>query len=273
MTDALFFNEAMKKAVLLSRPLGEIAVFTRPSPTRDDDEPNQDAAAVISFGDANVIAVADGVGGGPGGHRAANLALEELAAAISEQQSDPSKLRDAVLTGFDRANNAVASLGIGAATTLAVVTIEDSQIRTFHVGDSEILVVGQRGRVKLQTIKHSPVGYAVEAGLINEQDALHHEDRHLISNLVGTAEMSVELGPPLKLARRDTVVIGSDGLFDNLYTEEIVECIRKGPCKRAAVKLADHSTARMSTTDPNHPSKPDDLTFILFRPHRAFKAA
>ncbi len=57
---------------------------------------------------------------------------------------------------------------------------------------------------------------------------MHHEERHLVSNVVGTDDMRIELGPPLKLARYDTVLLASDGLLDNLYTDEIVELIRKG---------------------------------------------
>ncbi len=40
---------------------------------------------------------------------------------------------------------------------------------------------------------------------------------HIVSNVVG-----VDVGSALELAARDTLLIASDGLVDNLKTEEIV---------------------------------------------------
>jgi serine/threonine protein phosphatase PrpC len=128
-----------------------------------------------------------------------------------------------------------------------------------------ILVVGQRGRVKLQTTSHSPVGFAVEAGVLDEREAMHHEDRHLVSNVVGSPEMKIEIGPRLRLAMHDTVLLASDGLFDNLHIEEIVDRVRKGPLEVAARRLAQDSWERMTCPRSGQPCKPDDLTFILFR--------
>ena len=48
------------------------------------------------------------------------------------------------------------------------------------------------------------------------------------SNLVGDEENGIEIGPHLRLAPYDTVILGSDGLFDNLPIAEIVERARSG---------------------------------------------
>ena len=44
--------------------------------------------------------------------------------------------------------------------------------------------------------------FAVESGMLSEDDALHHDERNLVSNVVGDEQMRIELGPPLKLARQ-----------------------------------------------------------------------
>ena len=87
-------------------------------------------------------------------------------------------LRTAILNGIEKANAAVCDLGSGSATTLTVVTIEGRMARTYQVGDSEAVIVGQRGKVKAQTMAHSPTGFAVEAGFLNQRAALLHKDRH-----------------------------------------------------------------------------------------------
>lgn len=99
-----------------------------------------------------------------------------------------------------------------------------------------ILVTGQKGKIKLHTISHSPVGYVVHAGLLDETEAMHHEDRHLVSNIIGSKDMHIEVGSTAELVPRDTLVMASDGLFDNLHLEEIAEYTKQGKLPAAAQK-------------------------------------
>ncbi len=242
---------------------GEAAVFSARNPSRQTS--NEDAAAIVPAANRGaILAVADGLGGQRSGARAAELAVQAVVGCVTAADGDAG-LRAAILDGFERANRSVTDLGVGAGTTLAAVEIDGSTIRPYHVGDSTILVTGQRGRIELLTVSHSPVGYAVEAGLLDEQEAIHHEDRHLVSNIVGSPEMRIEVGRPLTLKPRDTLLIGSDGLFDNMHVAEVVEVIRKGPLAVVAAALADACRRRMQEPEPGHPSHPDDLTFIIYR--------
>lgn len=262
---ALLCGLDMAEGRAVSLAGGTAIVLTRRRPGAD--ESNEDGAALIPF-DARrgVLAVADGVGGGPSGAHAAELALRALRDALVEAAREGDELRTAVLNGFERANKLLLEAGVGSATTLIVAALEDGRVRPIHCGDSELLVTGQRGTVKLQTVSHSPTGYAVEAGLLDEEEALHHEERHVISNAVGTEDMRIEIGPPYPLAPRDTVVLGSDGLFDNLAADEIVACVRAGPLEAALEAVVAECNRRMSAPRAGEPSKPDDLTVVLFRP-------
>lgn len=260
----IFGNGDLDEPEVSELASGRAAVFTRRAP--DKESPNEDSAAFIPIdGRRGVLAVADGAGGHAGGDRASRLAVESLAAAVKRAVHEERSMREGILQGIDDANVSILELGTGAATTLAVAEIESDTVRSFHVGDSMTLVAGQRGRVKLQTVSHSPVGYAVESGILDEAEAVHHEERHIVSNLVGTADMRVEVGSQIPLARYDTLLLASDGLFDNFYLEEIVERIRKGPLAKIARSLHEDAWERMQRQDPKLPSKPDDLTFIVFR--------
>jgi len=243
---------------------GQVAIFSARSP--DKESPNEDAAGVVPVDEqAAVLVVADGVGGSPAGQRASALAVEQMVAALRETAPDEPNLRAAVLDGIENANRAIGALGVGAASTLAVAEVWGETVRPYHVGDSMILLVGQRGKVKLQTLSHSPVGYAVESGMLDEAEAMHHEDRHVVSNLLGAPDMRIEIGSTIRLARYDTLVLATDGLLDNLHTEEIIHRVRKGPLKRSLRVLADDALRRMTAPQPGEPSKPDDLTFVLYR--------
>jgi serine/threonine protein phosphatase PrpC len=244
---------------------GEVGIFSARSPDPEHAY-NEDSAAVFRIDDDRaVLALADGVGGVRGGEIASGLAISQLNLAIQSGLRDQKSLRACIIDAFENANRAITERGIGAATTFAVVEFESGTIRPYHAGDSEILVVGQRGKLKLQTVAHSPVGYAVEIGVIDEREAMHHDARHIVSNVVGDPDMRIEIGPPLAMARRDTVIIASDGLTDNLHTGEIVEMIRKGPLESAAQRVVGEARYRMQHPSGDHPSKPDDLTFIVFR--------
>ena len=179
-------------------------------------------------------------------------------------------LRTAILNGIEAANEAVLALANGSATTMTVITIEGLMARSYQIGDSEGLVVGQRGLIKLQTTAHSPTGFAVEAGFLDQRDALHHHDRHLVSNFLGTSDMRIDMGAGVELRPRDTVLVASDGLTDNVHLDEIIEHIRKGALAASAEALVGLAQSRMAGNNREQPCKPDDLSLILFRkPERA----
>lgn len=249
---------------------GSIVAYTVRAPDKVSE--NEDTVAVIPCGpDAVVLAIADGAGGLPAGKRASLTAVMSLAESLSSVAAGTELLRTAILDGIEAANDAVKRLANGSATTMTVVTIEGRLARTYQIGDSEAMVVGQRGRIRLQTTAHSPTGFAVEAGFLDEREALHHEERHLVSNFLGTADMSIDVATPVELRPRDTVLLASDGLTDNVHYAEIVERIRKGPLEKAAAAVVDLARRRMVADNTRQPSKPDDLSLIVFRKPYATK--
>ena len=255
----LFSRQAAVDEEVVWPGLGRLFVYTRRCPAKATD--NEDAVLVLRVAESQgVIAVADGVGGHPAGEQASARALECLLHCVKESLTAGESMRGAVLSGFDRANQAVLGLGAGSATTLAAITIDGPRIRAFHVGDSGILAFGGQGKVKLETIPHSPVGYGVEGGFIEAEDALEHEERHIVSNVVGDPAMHIGVSSPLKLRPRDRVLIASDGLFDNVAVEDAVDATRKGRLAAAIVALG--ATCRDRMYDGG---RPDDLTIVAYQ--------
>ncbi len=243
---------------------GQVVAYTCRDPYKDAE--NQDTVAVVSYGPgAAVLVVADGAGGLPAGKRASLTAVNTLAESLQVAMDQTMLLRTAVLNGIEAANSAVLGMANGSATTLTVVTIEGRQARSYQIGDSQAIVIGQRGLVKLQTTAHSPTGFAVEAGFLDKRDALHHEERYLVSNFIGTPDMRIDIGTVVELDARDTVLVASDGLLDNVHVDEIIECVRKGPLDSALNAVVGLADGRMKNSRSGQPSKPDDLSVILFR--------
>jgi serine/threonine protein phosphatase PrpC len=243
---------------------GFLVAYTAPSPDKTTE--NEDSVVAIPYGPAAVVlAIADGAGGLPSGRRASQVAVQSLEASLHTAMNETMLLRTAILNGIDAANKSVLAIGNGSATTMTVMTIEGHIARSYQIGDSKSMIVGQRGKIRAQTMAHSPTGFAVEAGFLDHRDALHHEERHLVSNFIGTTDMRIDMGPELKLNARDTVLLASDGLTDNVHNHEITGLIRKGPLTKALESITNLAGRRMTIETMHQPSKPDDLSVILFR--------
>jgi serine/threonine protein phosphatase PrpC len=264
----LYTGDADLEIHSFDTPLGSLAIAI--AACAEKSGANEDAAALIPVnGDCLILAVADGVGGSPAARKASNTAVETLRESLRGVEDEDARVRTTVLDGIELANHSLLDAGTGSATTLVVAAIRDHQVRTYHVGDSAVWLIGQRGAIKMQTTPHSPVGFAVESGLINAAEALDHEDLHIISNVLGSNDMRIEIGSRQPIAARDTLLLASDGLFDNVLQDEIIEIVRKGPVADAARALWTLARSRMDGTDPDKPSKPDDFSAILFRPRVA----
>lgn len=259
---AFLYKEASQASGEHIVSTGKASVFTARSP--DKTGLNEDAAAIIPVNEhTTVLVVADGVGGQPAGAQASAYLVDAIKTACIRSEQEQTELRDALLSAIELANKEIISSGNGSATTLAAVEVHEGTIRTYHVGDSMILLTGNKGKIIMETVSHSPTGYAVVAGIISEDDAIHHEERHLVSNVVGSREMHISMSMPVTMKKLDTLLLATDGLFDNVEKDTIVDIVRKGPLVTCTQTLAGLATARM--TDPGNPYKPDDLTFILFR--------
>ena len=250
-------------SIVIDCQIGVAVIYTGKAPEKTGD--NEDSCAVYQMGEnACVLAVADGMGGSAMAQTASEIVVNALDREL-QKSSDQENYRDAVLNGIEIANNEINQLGVGAGSTAAVVEIVDNIVRPYHVGDSKILIVGGKGKLKLETISHSPTEYAVESGYLEAKDALDHEARHFITNMLGSKDMRIEIGSPLKLAAKDTLIIASDGLFDNMHIHEIIDHVYKGKLQEVMDKLITTCNERMLYSVENLPSKKDDLTIILYR--------
>jgi serine/threonine protein phosphatase PrpC len=228
---------------------------------------NEDAALIFPLGERGVVAaVADGCGGMQAGEQASRIAVHALARSLRHSSWDSRRtLRAAILDGIDQANERILRLGVGAASTLAVVTLLDNYLCSYHVGDSMVLI-SQRQRTRYRSICHSPVGYAIESGWLGPRRAMSHQDRHLVSNYLGYRSMRIEIGPALSVSVNDRITLASDGLFDNLLTDEVVQRVASSSPSDGVKKLRRLAIRRMLGDFQTIPSKPDDLTIISLRP-------
>jgi serine/threonine protein phosphatase PrpC len=244
-----FFNEK-----------SNIVFFSKKSPAKDTC--NEDAVGVFETPIGYVLAVADGAGGHPKGEEAAALVLRNIETSLKQVEKGQDNHRSLIVDAIEKTNKDLIAGGNGARTTITVCEVVQDRARGFQVGDSTLLICGQRGKLKYRSLAHSPVGYGVEAGLIDENEALQHPDLHYISNLVGESDMKIEIGPEVELNSYDTIFLASDGIFDNISPEQVVEQVRKGTTEEIATSLMTMITDKIYNKED---SKKDDISFVLFK--------
>lgn len=248
--------------VRLGTPHGPVLLSgtRRPGANRSSED-----SLLVHFDERDlVLVVADGAGGHSLGGEASQAAVEAVAGELEDGLEGTIEERIGVLRRA--AAEAVAALGHEAITTLALAWIRERTLVTCHAGDSTILLMGQRGRRKLRTTDHTPPGLEVAAGRLSLDEARAHEDRHLLVNALGTTDVGWEMGGPVTIGRRDTLVLASDGLFDNLSDDEIVGYLRKGSFDDGMQDMLARNELRMTEDDGDWPGKPDDVAVLAWRP-------
>lgn len=238
------------------------ALCTRPRPGADPRD-NQDAALAGGLGPLAAFAVADGVGGHRGGATAAKRALRTLAKTMRACTAEAPRSPADVACEVARAlllDNLSARRRQGLTTLTALFVLED-QLAAVHAGDSAFAIFSGTGRIKHRSVAHSPAGYAIEAGRLDERDLLEAEDHHVVSNVLGARPLSLEVTGGIELRPRDTLLVGSDGLFDNFTGPQLASLTANGDLRGAAEGLSLRLDEAVNSVE----GKPDDHSFILAR--------
>ena len=263
MSKQLFYSEESTGSAYIESNHYQLAGYSMSSPVKLT--VNEDCAGWIDLDeDTSVFLVADGLGGLPGGHEISSLAVKAILQYLESNKGKTSG-HGLIVDAIDSANQKILDTGTGGATTLVLIELRKGIVRPYWIGDSAVMITGQRGVIKFISAPHSPTGYLQEAGLIDEAQAMSHEQRHVVSNVLGSDDTHIEIGPSIELNDLDTIVIASDGLFDNLSTEEVADRVRKGSLEKAITHLAEDCVQTMLQQHETREGSPDDLTILAIR--------
>lgn len=239
----------------------EAVCFSTRSPVKAT--ANEDSLAVIPVDeDTTVLIVADGLGGMAAGEKASKLLVDSI---IDSLNKDAVSVRESILNGIDNANKELIGTNFDTGTTVSIAEIKGNTLRTYHAGDSLILLSAGHAKPKYLAMSHSPISYAVACGAIDAERAMCHPERNLISNYVGCLDMHINIGPTLELSKFDTLILSSDAVSDNLYDDEICEHISKESLSEGTSELIEHCKKNMKEPSADRVCHPDDFTLITYR--------
>ena len=180
-------------------------------------ENNEDAVT----SDGYLVAVADGMGGHPGGEIASSVAISLVQAASKEPTPDGFKagVRAANRAIWDRASASAELEGMGT-TICAAGLVEVGTIAIVNVGDSRAYLL-QDGAMTQLTEDHTVTADAVRRGEMTVQEAVEHPYRGVLTRALGVAP-DVELDAKLhRVSEGDRLLLCTDGLFNEVAPDEI----------------------------------------------------
>ena len=219
---------------------------------------NEDSA----FASAQLIAVADGMGGHAAGEVASRIAvkvLEKLAPTLTAQEIDEDSVEDLLmhsLHSIDAEIAAVADEEIekrGMGTTLTALLIRDNHIALLHVGDSRCYRL--RGNTLEQLSNdHTVIQELLDQGAISQAEAADHPQRSMLTQaLRGDGDVTPVL-QMYEVKKGDRYLLCSDGLSGVLTDKEIKVGLKKSDKDEAVKFLVDATYVN---------GAPDNVTVLI----------
>ncbi len=161
--------------------------------------------------------VADGMGGHSCGEVASHKAISSIKSSCANGESLSTAIQQAHNDILQAASDGEGADGMG--TTVVALQSEGPEYHLAWVGDSRAyLWEPQLGKLSLLTSDHSLVERLLSAGLISNDEAKNHPQRHLITQCLGSRELKTVKVDELKQSwePEQVILLCSDGLNEEL---------------------------------------------------------
>lgn len=210
-----------------------------------------------------VFAVADGVGGRPGGDRASGLAVRVLRRHVERQVGAGVPAEEVLGGAVRRAGRALARAARARrefgrmGTTLTAALVAGPALVIAHLGDSRCYRL-RSSRLERLTRDHTLAEFLVERGILAPEGASRSRWRHALVRLLGPREE--EARPDLRreeILPGDTFLLATDGLVEALGEERIAEILLRSPSAAEACGSLGRAAGEADA--------PDDATAVVAR--------
>ena len=220
---------------------------------------NQDACSEFRHAatGAQLLVVADGMGGHQGGATASRMAIETVGQVFQgSTREGPELLREALETAngniYRAAHEAPELHGMGT-TCVALLITQNGTTWVAHVGDSRAYQL-RAGQLLPITADHSAVAEMERRGMITAEEAAVHPRRNELLRSIGV-EPDVEVDvSPIEVHGGDQFLLCSDGLSGVVSDGEMAAVLQQQPPNEAVRALVDSANAR---------GGPDNVTVLV----------
>lgn len=188
---------------------------------------NQDTCAWKDTKHGMLVLVCDGMGGGPSGKMASQIAADAIVNYVldSKLSSDRSDvLRMAIRHANEKLLEAQSAdprlRGMG--TTVTALLINEQSAIVAHVGDSRVYQLRGTGKV-FRTFDHSHVFELVKAKVMTEEKARTSGESNIITRALGPMEKAEPDIVELPYERGDRFMLCTDGIWGAMPEKELIQ--------------------------------------------------
>ncbi len=185
--------------------------------------------------------VADGMGGHEAGEVASAIVAETVSGAVREGIDLSKAIQFSHQAVLDGGLHGRGARGMGS-TIVALQQISKTHWLLAWVGDSRAYlwtkITPTKGELQQISRDHSYVQALLDAGAINEQEAENHPDKNVITQCLGSLEISAVRVDTVTQAWKphQKILLCSDGLSDEVSDTEIAKILNAASDSNAAVQ-------------------------------------
>lgn len=184
--------------------------------------------------DFGLFVVADGMGGHHDGEKASAMAAHVVATNIAatvylpilrgENDADRMPITEAMIAAVQKANAEIIVRVPEGGTTLTAVAVIGDLGYVVHVGDSRVYLITKDGLEQI-TRDHSLVQRLVELDQLTPEEAVNHHQKNVLYRALGQSENIEVDALTRRLPPKSRVMLCSDGLWNLVNDQEIIEII------------------------------------------------
>ena len=218
---------------------------------------NEDSALIS----ANLIAVADGMGGHAGGEVASAIAintLQQLLPVINDPAIDLDSRADLFLNISYEVDAEILRVSkekpelSGMGTTLTALSLSDNQVDLLHIGDSRCYRFRDNKLEKL-SYDHTVMQELLDQGRLTPEEVFDHPQRSLLTQaLMGDSGIDPVL-MSYEVKAGDKFLLCSDGLTNVLSELEIIKTIKATAEDKLLAELIKETKTK---------GAPDNITIV-----------
>ena len=185
---------------------------------------------VKAVDEAGIFAIADGIGGRPGGNLASQMAVEVFISQLSimnaAERLDESNIYKVIeIMNFKVRELAEAdSMLTGLGTTFSSLILNGITGKTVHIGDSRIYQFHENQLVQLTT-DHTVAVELMKINQFNPEGAKHSRFSNILSRYIGGDEVSKPDIENVYAYANDLFILSTDGLDEIIETQELQNII------------------------------------------------
>ena len=171
------------------------------------------------------LALADGLGGQPAGHIAAQTAIQAVenfipcSGEIEKEMGELILKADDSVTARSKDDPALEYMG----TTLTIALFDKDRIFWAHVGDARIYHLKENELFQI-TLDQTMAQFLVEEGEITREEAMKHPMQNFLAQSLGGGGCEPQTGS-FQVTPGEIVMLCSDGLYSEINAQQIVEIL------------------------------------------------